>query len=282
MPASSARRSWEKPLERRKVFNRAANLSITWASKSKCKNPLLLIMSLQNISNNPDIWIMPPDLPIPTQLSPVPPPPPVVSGSHPSKSGQAWNSQIPPPPPHYPMPYQRMDQRNATTAQSGLWQQTSEFRQFCLVMAGLFGVVFVFLLVIVAAVGGKANGKVEHAEASSSTSVPPANTDSATPISRKNRLPASGREAEIRIGEPGSVAYATVSEGAYNQLLSSIVRNDEAGLTELALAGQLFILKEGTRVLVLDAGFSSTKVRVRSGNYQGQIAYITTDVLDGQ
>ena len=84
------------------------------------------------------------------------------------------------------------------------------------------------------------------------------------PTTRSSR-PSVGENAVM-----ANEAMLAVDDEAWDAMTDGLLANDTIGLTSLLLSGDAFFLDEGTRVLVLDQGFFSTRVRALEGDNMGK------------
>lgn len=87
--------------------------------------------------------------------------------------------------------------------------------------------------------------------------------------------PSVGSEARL-YGEGSAPFWVAVDEEAFEELMTAIAAKDNYGITELMLAGRVFIVQNNTRVLVLDqhAGLAATKVRILEGENTGMAGWV--------
>jgi hypothetical protein len=64
------------------------------------------------------------------------------------------------------------------------------------------------------------------------------------------------------------------TEEAFDQFLRASARRDTQGQMELALSGEVFLVPNGTRVLVLDYGFAKHQVRLLDGPHAGASGWV--------
>lgn len=81
---------------------------------------------------------------------------------------------------------------------------------------------------------------------------------------------------------PGSqYVEVAVSEAACNLMLDAFNNHDEERLKDLLLNGLMFPADNRSSVLVLESGLSMSKIRIISGNQNGEIGYVPTGWLSG-
>lgn len=90
--------------------------------------------------------------------------------------------------------------------------------------------------------------------------------------------------SNIGIGEEGrlyidgsSPIGVSVDKESLNELISSIIIHDSSGIQNLILKGKVFIVEEDTRILVIDRGFTSTKVRILEGGNTGMAGWVPSE-----
>ena len=74
-------------------------------------------------------------------------------------------------------------------------------------------------------------------------------------------------------------AMLAVDDEAWDAMIDAQVANDTIGLRSLLLSGDVFLLDEGTRVLVLDQGFFSTRVRALEGDNMGKAGWVQFELV---
>ena len=97
------------------------------------------------------------------------------------------------------------------------------------------------------------------------TPKPPAATATPKPPSP---TPTSASQIAIsgqgRIKSGAGQVFVATTEDAFDSLMKAITRQDQYGVLDLMLAGKVFVVNDGTTVLVLDhGGFLASRVRVR-------------------
>lgn len=87
--------------------------------------------------------------------------------------------------------------------------------------------------------------------------------------------PSVGSEARL-YGEGSAPFWVAVDEEAFKELMRAVAAKDNYGITELMLAGRVFIVQNNTRVLVLDQhpGLAATKVRILEGENAGMAGWV--------
>lgn len=78
--------------------------------------------------------------------------------------------------------------------------------------------------------------------------------------------------------------FVAVTKDAYDRLRRAAVIGDLTTVNQMVAAGQLLLVRSGTKVFVLDVGFSffvptDALVRMLDGTYAGRTGWLTYDVL---
>lgn len=76
----------------------------------------------------------------------------------------------------------------------------------------------------------------------------------------------------------GNVAVA-ISESAMDEALDAAISNNNQRFNELVLSGKLLPVKNGTKVDILNAGMTRTKVRISEGAFSGRTGYVQTEFV---
>jgi hypothetical protein len=111
---------------------------------------------------------------------------------------------------------------------------------------------------------------LNNRSASSESAQPSSPRDSAKST---NDAPAITREARLYVQGLNEVAVAR-SEDAFEKFLRASARGDRQGQMELALAGDIFLVPNGTKVLVLEYGFAKSEVRMLDGPSAGASGWV--------
>ena len=85
--------------------------------------------------------------------------------------------------------------------------------------------------------------------------------------------PSVGSEARL-YSEGSAPFWVAVDEEAFDELISAVVAKDNYGIMELTLAGRVFIVQNNTKVLVIEPGFTKTKVRILEGENAGMAGWV--------
>jgi hypothetical protein len=91
----------------------------------------------------------------------------------------------------------------------------------------------------------------------------------------------STRESGPSIGENGILQvdgakshFVAADEEALKKLFRAIDAKDDYGMADLLLTGQVFSVKDGTRVLVVDKALYTTRIRILEGPYAGKSGWV--------
>ena len=87
-----------------------------------------------------------------------------------------------------------------------------------------------------------------------------------------------GQQAILRSHDRGPIPVA-VSEAALDSLTDASFANDEHGINQMLLLGQVVLVPHGTRVLVLDRDFTSAKIRILEGNYSTRGGWVRRHLI---
>ena len=72
---------------------------------------------------------------------------------------------------------------------------------------------------------------------------------------------------------------ATTDQISYKVMEKSLYAKDNQGISNLALEGKLFFIKNNTKTLVIDITFAGVQVRILEGDYQGKTCWIMYSFL---
>jgi hypothetical protein len=86
---------------------------------------------------------------------------------------------------------------------------------------------------------------------------------------KRSDCPATGETGFIYNSDEANVVVAT-NQSAYDEWSQAVASNDEGGLKNLFLSGRILLVSARTKVLILDAGPMTIKVRIFSGEYAGK------------
>ena len=101
-------------------------------------------------------------------------------------------------------------------------------------------------------------------------------------ISTPRPTPTSARENGLSIGEHGILHidggatshFVAADEEALKKLFRAIDAKDDYGMADLLLTEQVFSVKDGTRVLVIDKALYTTQIRILEGPYAGRSGWV--------
>lgn len=101
---------------------------------------------------------------------------------------------------------------------------------------------------------------------------------SGQPPARKSGLNI-GAVGILRVDQKGSKVPVATSQEALDRLTKLSVANDSMGMAQMALAGQVLLVPDGTRAKLIDPGFLSHEVRVLEGDFAGRSGFIAAEFL---
>ena len=70
-----------------------------------------------------------------------------------------------------------------------------------------------------------------------------------------------------------------INQTAFDQTVKLSVAGDTAGLARMVVAGEIMTEHNGTRVKILDKNFTSTQVRIMSGNDTGESGWVPKEFV---
>lgn len=65
-----------------------------------------------------------------------------------------------------------------------------------------------------------------------------------------------------------------VTEAAFDELTKARAAKDKAGQMQLLTSGKTFMVKSGTKVLVIDSTFAKRKIRILEGEHGGKAGWV--------
>lgn len=87
--------------------------------------------------------------------------------------------------------------------------------------------------------------------------------------------------SSVSIGEQGKVhvngsdtILIAVDKDAFDQYMDAAIANDSIGVVDLMSRGKIFPVKNDTKIQVIDASFTTRKVRVMEGEMFGQAGWV--------
>lgn len=101
-----------------------------------------------------------------------------------------------------------------------------------------------------------------------------------TSVVQGNQPPVTGQEGTIHV--QSSQVFVTPTQEDYSAFSKALAANDQVGISNLAARGRLFLIDNGTRVLVLGhGGFLSalTQVRLLDGQQAGLAVWLPSEFL---
>lgn len=81
---------------------------------------------------------------------------------------------------------------------------------------------------------------------------------------------------------PTTDICGAVDDEAWDAMQKGLAANDEIGLAALVVTGRMLLIKPGTRALVIDDGWTSFEVRLLSGRYMGQTAWVLRKAVSAE
>ena len=83
-----------------------------------------------------------------------------------------------------------------------------------------------------------------------------------------------GKEG-ILFGSTGKGSPVAVSDASMDEFLKANSANDRMGISQMLMNGSIFVVDNGTRVLVIDhGGMFKRKIRILEGEMQGRAGYV--------
>jgi hypothetical protein len=104
-----------------------------------------------------------------------------------------------------------------------------------------------------------------------------------SPISKKSENGSGIRNTSISIGEEGILAGTggtltpvAITETALDEFIKSKIANDKDGIVQMIVAGSIFTVNNGTKVLIIDYGdgMFKRKIRILEGAMKGRAGYV--------
>ena len=84
----------------------------------------------------------------------------------------------------------------------------------------------------------------------------------------------------VSIGNEGTLdsgankSPVAITEDAFKAWTKAKVANDTHGMAQLMLIGSVFLVERGTRVLVIDSGTFTQKIRILGGGQTGRAGWV--------
>lgn len=100
------------------------------------------------------------------------------------------------------------------------------------------------------------------------------------PTTTHRNRPASTSSNEGRLivgGQP--IALVATSEAAFDRFMKIAVANDTLGIAEMVLSGSLLKVDRGTKVTIIDRGFTKTEVRILEGDHFGESGWVASEFV---
>jgi hypothetical protein len=83
----------------------------------------------------------------------------------------------------------------------------------------------------------------------------------------------------ISVPGGGPNVLAGASEAANDRLVTLSVAHENLGISQMVLAGQAYLIPQGTRVLPLQRGFLASEVRVQEGPSRGAAVWLPSEFV---
>ena len=95
-------------------------------------------------------------------------------------------------------------------------------------------------------------------------------------------LPTPGIGSKVYLHSAGNSGMfpLAVDEQAYDELSSAMMAKDSYGCQELVNSGKVFLVEEGTEVLIIDRTLYLVKVRILEGTNQGKAGWVIHEAVD--
>lgn len=72
---------------------------------------------------------------------------------------------------------------------------------------------------------------------------------------------------------------ACATKDFFDEFSNAQVAGDKDGIMELFVFGKCFPVMKGDRVLVIESGWTTRKIRVKSGNYAGKAGWVYVEAV---
>lgn len=90
---------------------------------------------------------------------------------------------------------------------------------------------------------------------------------------------ASDKQPSTILKSNGEIVPVAISKEAFDRFTKLSVAKDTIGIRNMVLAGLVFSVDNGTRVVVIDHGFLKSEVRIMSGKYFGLAVWVASDFV---
>lgn len=97
------------------------------------------------------------------------------------------------------------------------------------------------------------------------------------PTTKPAFVPKVGEEAHLV--STASDVFVAVDDAAWDAMFKAIAAKDTEGMMQLVLAGKVFVVPVGTRVRVIEGGFTSVKVRILEGAHQAKAGWVPIEMV---
>ena len=84
---------------------------------------------------------------------------------------------------------------------------------------------------------------------------------------------------EGTIESSGEITPVAISESALDAWSKARVAKDQHGMFLLMNSGEIFTVKKGTKVLVIDTGMAKRKIRILTGEKTGASGWVSEDYV---
>lgn len=108
---------------------------------------------------------------------------------------------------------------------------------------------------------------------------------SPAPARPPTSAPSSSSLSSLRVGEEGrldnggNLAFVAVDDAAFDALNKAANAGDQVGIADLITAGRVFTVSQNTRILVIENGIFSVKIRVTDGPQQGKSGWVPAEFV---
>lgn len=103
------------------------------------------------------------------------------------------------------------------------------------------------------------------------------------PVVAAPKPPPEPKRTFLHSGDTGVVngtCGVAINDEAWDAMNNALLAKDNVGMVQLFLSGQVFAVKKGDSVLVLDSAFTSYKVRAKSGEEVGHAGWVVRECVD--
>jgi len=118
--------------------------------------------------------------------------------------------------------------------------------------------------------------KFDEAERLTPAHSAPAKTPTPPTAKDEDAFIAPGATVRLHMEESDSQVFVAADKASYDRMLKLMKVSDTAGLMKLTFASQVYIVKRGTKALIIDVGMFSTEVRIMEGPNKGESGLVKT------